>query len=155
MENILSRCGCNFREDRITNGVFECFSSSPESVTYYAQLHGTRNANITKLIGALEDWVSSPSGVTIPVDFLPLKVSSMCAVSSSSPLEHCPDSTDETTTGYTVGGSDASGFGLDSPIFIGIIILAAMLAVVVITVLLACFARHRRSSKKITITNTR
>ena len=147
----MSRCGCNFREDRIIDGVFYCFSSSPQSVIYHAQLHGTRNANITELTVVLEDWVSF--GVTIPVRFLPLTVSSMCAVSSSSPLEHCPESTDETTTGYTVG-PEASNTEF-SPIFIGVIILAAVLAVVmVITVLLACFARHRRSSKNLRITNT-
>ena len=84
----MPHCGCDFREDRITDSVFQCFPSSPQSVTYHAQLHGTLNANVSGLIAAIEEWVST--GVTIPVQFLPLTVSSVCAVSSSVPLEHCP-----------------------------------------------------------------
>ena len=81
-------CGYDFREDRITDRVFQCFPSSPLSVTYHAQLHGTLNANATDLFAAIQEWVS-PS-VTIPIQLLPLTVSSVCAVISSIPLEHCP-----------------------------------------------------------------
>ncbi len=88
VENVNDRCECAFSEDRITNGVFQCFPSSPRSVTYHAQLHGTLNANITELFTILKEWLSS--GATIPVQLLPLTVSSVCAVSST-PLEHCPD----------------------------------------------------------------
>ncbi len=89
VENVALRCGCGFREDCITDRVFQCFPSSPQSVTYHAQLHGTLNANVTELFTAIEEWISS--GLTIRVQFLPLTLSRVCVVSSSFPPEPCPD----------------------------------------------------------------
>ena len=87
VENILPHCGCDFREDRITDRVFQCFPSSPQSVTYHAQLHGTLNANASELIRDIEDWVST--GVTVSIQLLPLIVSSVCAVSPHAPIQQC------------------------------------------------------------------
>ena len=88
VKNVVPRCGCDFREDRITDSVFQCFPSSPQSVTYHAQLHGTLNANVLELIAAIEEWVSS--GVTIQIELQSLTVSIACAVNSSTPIELCP-----------------------------------------------------------------
>lgn len=91
IDNVVPRCGCDFTEDRITERVFQCFPSSPHTVTYHAQLHGTLQAPVPQLLTALQEWASSVN--TIAVQFLPLSVESFCAVPSSSPLEQCPGDT--------------------------------------------------------------
>ena len=47
---ISSSCGCGFTSDHITDSVFLCSSSSSNSVTYQAQLHGSPQANVSQLI---------------------------------------------------------------------------------------------------------
>ena len=88
VNNVASRCGCDFTEDRITHRVFQCFPSSSNTVTYHAQLHGILQANVSYLLTALEEWATSVN--TIAVQFLPLSVESFCTVFSNSPLELCP-----------------------------------------------------------------
>lgn len=136
VESIVPLCGCDFREDRITDRVFQCFSSSPQSVTYHAQLHGTLNANVSELIGDIEDWVST--GVTIPVQLLPLKVSSVCVVSSSIPVDHCPG---EATTGPPT--TESSTLVIAVSVSIGAMVAFA----IAITVTLAVCLHHHRQSK--------
>lgn len=97
IDNVVPRCGCDLRPDRITDRVFQCFPSSPQTITYHAQLHGTLQANVSQLLTALREWALSVE--TVAVQFLPLSVESFCAVASSSPLEECPN--DETTGSLT------------------------------------------------------
>ena len=133
MENVDSRCGCGFREDRITDRGFHCFPSSPQSVTYHAQLHGTYNANASDLIFTLQDWVSE--GVTIiPVQFLPLTVSSVCAVSSSVPTENCPGEATPTP---------ASTSATTVIVAVSVAVSIAVIFIIVIAVLIAFYIRHR------------
>lgn len=95
--NVAHDCGCDFDENHITNGTFQCFPSSPQLVIYHTQFHG---ANATKLFTAIQGWMMS-SCVTIIVQSLPLTTSSACMVTSSTPLDHCPG---EVTTQITSSG---------------------------------------------------
>ena len=79
------RCVCAFTADQLTDRVFLCHPSSPQSVTYQAQLHGTLLAPVTDLITLIEEWASS--GDTILVQFLPLKLEGACASFDSSTVE--------------------------------------------------------------------
>ena len=79
------RCSCAFTADRLTDRVFLCHPSPPQSVTYQAQLHGTLQAPVTDLITMIEEWASS--GDTIPVQFLPLILEGACASITSSTVE--------------------------------------------------------------------
>ncbi len=143
VENVIPRCGCAFSEDRIMDRVFQCFPSSPQSVTYHAQLHGTLNANASELFTAMQEWLSS--GVTIPVQFLPLKVSSVCAVSSRMPLEDCPG---EMTTDLpeTTSSSDASNTTVIVTVSVVIVLAILVLAVTVLIIAIVYNIRHRQSA---------
>ncbi len=134
--NVDSRCGCEFREDYITDRVFQCFPSSPHTVTYHAQLHGTLQANVSQLSTALQEWASSVG--TVAVQFLPLSVESFCAVTSSSPLEQCP--TDATTPSVDTS-AQFSVIVAVSVVVVALVVCGITIAVVVIAVL-----RHRSAN---------
>ena len=140
VKNVASRCGCDFTEDHITDPVFQCYPSSPQSVTYHAQLHGTLNTNVQELIRYMEDWAST--GVTIPVQLLPLTVSSICEVDSSTAQEHCPG---EVTTTVT----STSGPSSTTPIITAVsVIIIIAIVIAVATTLLIAYTRYRHSSGK-------
>ncbi len=138
--NVMPHCGCDFREDRLTERVFQCSPSSPQSVTYHAQLHGTLNANVTELFTAIEEWVST--GVTIPVQFLPVTISSVSEVSSSNPSSTQlisttteETSTPEATSNYIIVAVSAA------------IVLAIVVVVAVVVIVTVCIY-HQRSTIK-------
>ncbi len=142
--NVVPRCGCAFSEDRIVDRVFQCFPSSPQSVTYHAQLHGTLNANASELFIAIQEWLSTD--VTIPVQLLPLTVSSVCAVSSSTPMEDCPGemTTDPSSTPEATSSSNASSATVIVAVSVGIILaLIIMLTVLIIAIF---YVRHRHAT---------
>ena len=55
VQAVSSTCGCDFTSDHLTDSVFLCSSSSPNSVTYQAQLHGTPQANASQLAEIIHD----------------------------------------------------------------------------------------------------
>ena len=149
VENVVPRCGCDFSEDHITNRVFQCFSTSPQSVTYYTQLHSTLNANASELIRDIEDWVST--GVTIPVLFLLLTVSSVCEVDSNIPVENCPG--DETPTDLEATTSSGT-FNIITPIIIATSILIALTITAVALVFIVYIRyRHRVAKMDLQVAN--
>lgn len=124
--NVALRCGCDFTEEHITNRVFQCFPSSPNTVTYHAQLHNTPQASASQLLTVMQEWATSTD--TIAVNFLPLTMDSICTEALSSPQETCPDDvlqSKPTTSNVT---SDRST------------LIAAATAVAVLVVLIACTA---------------
>ena len=127
------RCACAFTADRLTDRVFLCHPSSPQSVTYQAQLHGTLQAPVTDIITLIEEWASS--GGTIPVQFLPLKLDGACA-SFDSPIVECREEKKE-------GGIQSI------PVIAGVVVVAAVMAlVVVILVSIIITIRIRRAKLK-------
>ena len=90
-DNVASHCECNFTVDSITDGMFQCFPSFPETVTYHAKLHGTLQVNVSHLVTALQGWVDSRG--TIELHLALLSVVRFCTVTSISPLQHCPGDT--------------------------------------------------------------
>ena len=127
------RCTCDFTADRLTDRVFLCHPSSPQSVTYQAQLHGTLQAPVTDLITMMEEWASS--GDTIPVQFLPLKLEGVCA-SFDSTIVECREEKEES--------------GIQSiPVIAGVVaVMAMMVVVIVILVSIIITTRIRRAKLK-------
>ena len=147
INNIDPRCGCVLNEDHFTNRGFQCFPSSPQAVTYHAELHGTLQVSVPELIVYLEEWISSE--VTISVQFLILSIDKSCTVEvSSSAEEECRAR--ESTTGLTLTtGSEGSTvmFTVDTNQFnitvtvVGVVVLLVVIGIVVIVALIL---RNRR-----------
>ena len=144
---MVSRCECDFTEDQVTDRVFQCFPSSPQTVTYHAQLHMTQDTSVMELITDIQEWVST--GVSIPVQLLPLGVEGFCAISSNTPLEQCPVDTTTTMSPVTVTMPPVTvspgSFTLTiSVAVVAVFIVLLMVAVVIVLVVLLKW-RHRSS----------
>lgn len=173
VDNVVQRCGCNFREDRVTDRVFQCFQSSPHTVTYHAQLHGTLQANVSQLLTAMQEWFSSVD--TIAVQFLPLSVESFCTVTSSSPMERCPDdvimresptagtittaetTNSQTTNNQTTNSDEANVASNQLSITVAVVAVSVVVIVILVIVALAAIlvSRSRHSSVNIQNDNTK
>ena len=136
VQNVVSRCECDFTEDQVTDRVFQCFPSSPQTVTYHGQLHMTQDTSVMELITDIQEWVST--GVSIPVQFLSLGVEEFCAISSSSPLEQCPVNA---TTAVPPSGSGA----LVGAVVAGGIVLLLVVMVIIVVLVIIVKRRHRSS----------
>jgi len=55
VEVVSLSCEYDFTSDHLTDSVFLCSLSSPNSVTYLAQLHGTLQANVHQLSDISQD----------------------------------------------------------------------------------------------------
>ena len=144
-------CDCDFTDTFITDRVFQCFPSSPHAVTYHAQLHSALNNSVSRLVAYLQEWASS--GVSIPVQFLPLAVDNFCLVPSSTPVEHCPDNMMSITTSTSVPTvSTVSIVSTVSPLHviiitvIALVVLVSVLAVAGVVVIVALL-KYRHSSR--------
>ena len=113
---VATNCECDFTTDRLTDRVFLCHSSSPQSITYQTQLHGTLQAPVAELIAMLQEW--SSSGGTIPVQLLPLILNGACVSSTSYTVEcEATEPTqmeDKTSTGIQSSTEDQFSTGVQS-----------------------------------------
>ena len=126
-------CQCGFTVQQITDARFKCFSNF-DQVTYRGRLHGTALATSLQLIGYIEHWVAED--VIISVQNITLWVDSSCPVSISSFEDpECP-SPDDTMS------SHREHF---SPAIIGGIAAAAVLAVVISTVITLVLVKKYRA----------
>ena len=82
VSNINQRCQCGLSHKNITDGVFRCFSSSPQAVTFRAILYGTAKASSSEIISLIEEWISID--VTIPVLSVLINIDSRCTATISS-----------------------------------------------------------------------
>ena len=70
---VSSTCGCDFTSDSLTDSVFLCSSSSPNSVTYQAQLHETLQANVYKLADIIhEEFYTKEKAIRVQFSLLPV-----------------------------------------------------------------------------------
>ena len=74
----------------MTDGVFKCFSDSPQAVIYRAILHGTANATSTVLISHINEWIAEEPTVTVQRVLLTIDGSCSVAISSLTDKEECP-----------------------------------------------------------------
>ena len=154
INNIVPRCGCVLNEDHFTNRGFQCFPSSPQAVTYRAELHGTLQASVPELIVYLEEWISSE--VTISLQFLILSIDESCTVEvSSTSEEECRAR--ESTTGPTVTTGSMGSTVMttvddtltnqsNSTVIVVCVVVLLVVAMVIIAVLVIVIVRNRHSA---------
>ena len=110
--------------DRIRNEGFQCFPSSPDAVTYRAELHGTLEASVSDLIEDITQWLSS--GALISVQLQRLTIDSSCSVAITSFNENeCRNTgtrTNGPSTGAVVGTTIVVIVAIAVPIAIAIIV---------------------------------
>ena len=131
VEGIAELCECDFSEEFITDRVFQCFSSSPQSVIYHAQIARTPESSVVELTTHLQQWASSV--VSIPVQFLRLSVDNICALTVSTPQEECPDA---------VGGSNTSSLVISVAIPVVVVIILALAIGIVVILVIIMKRRH-------------
>ena len=82
ISNINQQCQCGLSIGNITNGVFRCFSASPQAVTFRAILRGGTKVSGSDISLYIERWIRND--ITIPVQNVLINVDSSCMVAISS-----------------------------------------------------------------------
>ena len=110
-------CQCGFTHDTIHNTGFQCFDESPTAVTFRAEIMALPTANISQLLGYIEQWVATQPSILV-VDSI-LSIDSSCTVAidnlndpecneTTSTTTDSPNTTDTTdstdTTTSLIGG---------------------------------------------------
>ena len=134
-----ANCGCDFTADRLTDRVFICHPDLPQLVIYEARLHGTRQANASRLLTILEEWISSDAR-SIPVQFLRLGIERICVVSPFT-QSLCGVTTASTREGGTTGTGEVSS---DLGAIIGGVLFIIITLILISIVLVVCFIVQRK-----------
>ena len=71
-------CSCEFSAEDIAEANYYCFENFEASVTFRAKLYGTKQANSTRIVGFISQWVHK--GDTIDVRGTNLTISRDCPV---------------------------------------------------------------------------
>ena len=144
-----ANCGCDFTADRLTDRFFICSSDLPQSVIYEARLHGTLQANASRLLTILEEWISSDTR-SISVQFLLLGIERLCIVSSST-QSLCG----VTTVSIHESGVTTTGTGEGSSNLGAMIggVLSILITLTVISVILVVYFMIQRRRKLILKSN--
>ena len=129
ISNLVPHCGCGLTEDHVTQRGFQCFPSSPQAVTYRAELWGTREASVEDLLQDMQQWIQD--GATFNIQFQILEVDGSCdLVISSFTDPECTSTSHPTGKVAIVIGSTVGS--------------AALLLMVVITAAVAVKALRRK-----------
>ena len=134
-----ANCDCDFTADHLTDRVFLCHPSSPQSVTYQAQLHGTLKASVADLIAMIQEWAFS--GVTIQVQNLTLTLDGASVSSSSSSVE-C-----KTTEPTQMEDPSSTGLLSASVMIAVIVVLVVVIVLIIIPLFVIIIIVRVRSSK--------
>ncbi len=131
--NLVSlQCGCDFTTSQLTDRVFLCDPSSPNAVTYQAQLHGTRHANVSQLASIIQGL--SQETTSIPVQLSLLTIQRFCIVSSTS-LSPCSQN------------DERSALSVNIIIAVVVVIIVIVLIVVIAGIIMTYFVRRRNHGK--------
>ena len=147
---VATNCDCDFTANRLTDRVFLCHSSSPQSITYQAQLHGTLQASVADLITMIQEW--SSSGGTIPVQLLPLTLNGACVSSSSYTVEcEATETTqmeDKPSTGIQSSTEVQSSTVVQSVYIIAAVVVVLVVVIVLITIIITIRVRRSKLNPK-------
>ena len=132
--------------DRIRNEGFQCFPSSPDAVTYRAELHGTLEATVPDLIEDITQWLSS--GASISVQLQRLTIDSSCSVAITSFNENECRNTVTENEGSTTSVSQNTGVVVG--VAIGVIIAIAVAITIIILVIVILHHKNRRDTVEMT-----
>ncbi len=133
--NLVSpQCGCDFTTSQLTDRVFLCDPSSPNAVTYQAQLHGTRHANVSQLASIIQG-LSQETTASIPVQFSLLTIQSFCIVSSTS-LSPCSQNDEKN-----------GALPVNIIVLVVIVIIVIIIIMVMVGIIIAFSIKTSRNSK--------
>ena len=133
--------------DRIRNEGFQCFPSSPDAVTYRAELHGTLEATVPDLIEDITQWLSS--GASISVQLQRLTIDSSCSVAITSFNENeCRNTVTENEGSTTSVSQNYTGVVVG--VAIGVIVAIAVAITIIILVIVILHHKNRRDTIEMT-----
>lgn len=72
VDAISTRCNCSFTEDSVLDGVFQCFNSESNSVTFRGRLRGLAVTNSSTLAGYVTEWVATGAAILLQNSFFHL-----------------------------------------------------------------------------------
>ena len=133
-------CGCEFTSGHLTDSVFLCSSSSPNSVTYQALLHGTPQANVSQLIKIIEEEILERR-IYIKVQLSVLFIENTCIVPYGT--ERPCDDISIISTGIEVITTSSN-----YRIFIGIIITLVIIIILFVLALVALMWKIAQTNRK-------
>ena len=151
MNTLSLKCNCEFSSAHITDNVFLCDPSSPGSVTYQAQLHGTLQANVSQLVDIMQALAMEHR--SIPVQLALLTIQHFCVVSETTTAP-CTITTDtmitaSTTINASTTVSSNPQVNVTLVVIATSIILILVAATIVFTMLLVFMARRHKYKLKI------
>ena len=129
MRTVSSSCGCDFTSGHLTDSVFLCSSSSPNSLTYQAQLHGTPQANVSQLIVIIEQEITK-----VKVQFSLLTIQKICVVPYGT--ERPCDDTSSTSTEVIANNTSSSCVGVITGITTTLIIIILVMGVAIVVLII-------------------
>ena len=141
MSNINQHCSCGLSHENITEGVFRCFSSSPQAVTFRALLHGTAQASSSEIVTHIKQWISND--ITIRIQSVLINIDSSCTVTISSFDDKECQLNSKQLRSHSVSAIIG---GIASAILL-ILVLASIMIVTVILLLLWFRKKHQVSLK--------
>ena len=143
VSTVSSNCGCGFTSDHLTDSVFLCSSSSPNSVTYQAQLHETPQANVSQLMNIITEELYKET-ISIKVQFSLLFFENVCIVPYGTGRP-CDDvSSTSTEMMINIGGSSNVGT------LTGVTITLVLIVIVMGSILVALTWKLIQTKRKLT-----
>ena len=133
---VSSTCGCDFTSDRLTDSVFLCSSSSPNSVIYQAQLHGTIQANVYQLANIIhEEFYTKRKAICVQFSLLPVVEFCLVPLNTITPCDQIT-STEEMSVSKSSPSETSSPEDTTAANDVVVVGLSVAIAVVVIVFLL-------------------
>ena len=133
VRTVSSSCGCGFTSHHLTDSIFLCSSSSPNSVTYQAQLHGTPQANVSQLVNLIEEQLFKGKR-SIKVQFSLLTIQKICIVPYGT--ERPCDDVSSTGTEVMANNTCSSCVGVITGITTTLIIIILVMGVTIVVLII-------------------
>ena len=139
----LCNCGLSACEIDADNSGFQC-SSDPNSILFRAELSGALCTTASDLILCIEQWISDPEGVFLPVLGLFFEVDPQCEVEiqSTNDPECEATATDEETASDSSTGANVVGVVTVAGVVTGVVFIIVLGTVAVVIALI--ITRRRR-----------
>ena len=87
---IESYCGCGFNREHISKSFVQCFSESPQQITFRAQLNQTSQSSIVELVSYIEQWITTPGSLVVQGSLLQLNSTCPLVIADQFVASECP-----------------------------------------------------------------
>ena len=126
---IEGRCGCGFTREHISNSFVQCFSESPQQITFRAQLNQTSQSSTVKLVSYIEQWIKNPGSLVVQGSLLQLNSTCPLVIADQFVASECP--LDPTTSDPPSSQSDSTGAIVGGVVGILLALILAITAIVI------------------------